>query len=175
MGLSPKAIINIRDQIQKDGELSQMKKHVLEIKGDAFNQINSGLSKLKKQLADAPAGEDEAKPDFADVDGDGDEKEPVKKGAEEKDVKEGYTFISHLLNEVSMRDIAQAEIDATGGREGRVKRARVGDTVLRKDREQELRDMEKSTDPIDRQILGLKKRLAMLQDKKAKMSGSGVQ
>ena len=164
-----------------------MKQHVREIKGEAFTQINSGLTKLKKQIADMDDGGDE---DVAhddqpgdgpkgNNDGDGldkkdDKDDGSKSKSDKKDVKEGYSFISHLLTELDVRNIAQQELDASGEKEDRMTRARQSPTALKMQRTQELKKQQQSKDPIDQKILSLRSQIAALQKKRAAQQQGGI-
>lgn len=54
-------------------------------------------------------------------------------------------------------------------REKRLQQARMSDSALRRQKEQELKDLKKSKDPIDREISTLRARLANLLKRKQQM------
>jgi len=181
LGISDKTAANVADQIQKDGELAAMKQHVRETRGEAATQLNSGLTKLKKQIDDMKKdgdGDEEAKPDFADVDKDGDEKEPVKKAAEEKedkkDVKEGtYTFMNHLLNELQI----DVDLDDPAASMAAIKTARrMGTDRTRREQvkntKAEMKDIDSSspTGRLDKQIAQQKLRLNQLEKQREQLA-----
>ena len=188
LGVSDKAASNVAGQIQKDGELATMKQHVREIKGEAFTQINSGLTKLKKQIDKMDKGDSEEDVAYDDQPGDGpkgnndgdgldkkdDKDDGSKSKSDKKDVKEGYSFISHLLTELDVRNIAQQELDASGEKEDRMTRARQSPTALKMQRTQELKTQQQSKDPIDQKILSLRSQIAVLQKKRAAQQQGGI-
>ncbi len=88
------------------------------------------------------------------------------KGKDLWDLKK-VSFKGYLLNEVNVRAMALQQVNVQGDKAMRVKRARMNPNALRKEYEQELKDLAQSDDPTDKQILAMRKRLAMLQQKKA--------
>lgn len=88
------------------------------------------------------------------------------KGKDLWDLKK-VSFKGYLLNEVNVRAMAQQQVDVQGDKAVRVKRARMNPNALRKEYEQEIKDLAQSDDPTDKQILAMKKRLSALQQKKA--------
>ncbi len=78
------------------------------------------------------------------------------------------SFKGYLLNEANVRAMAQQMVSAQGtDKAERVGRARMNPNALRKEYEKELADLAGSDDTTDKQIFAIKKRLAMLQQKKA--------
>lgn len=169
MGLTPKTISLMMKRIVDSGEFAAMKSHVRGLSGSTHKRINQAIDmaeedNTKNQKAPTKSEADE---DASEMDADkasGDKKE-------KKDVKEGtMTFMNHLLNEVNVRAIVQDELDATGGKDERMKRARMGDVQLKRKRSEELKQQQISKDPIDRKILQLQQQIATLRTKKKMQS-----
>lgn len=101
LGLSDKTVKELMGKIQNRGEMSGMKKAIRDLSGDTYKRLNMALDMAEKIYADANESEEgDEKEDKSEkkVD-DKKEEKPVEKKEEKKEVKEGYTFMQHLLTE----------------------------------------------------------------------------
>jgi len=102
LGLSDKTVKELMGKIQNRGEMSGMKKAIRDLSGDTYKRLNMALDMAEKIYADANESEEgDEKEDKSEkkVD-DKKEEKPVEKKEEKKEVKEGYTFMQHLLTEL---------------------------------------------------------------------------
>jgi len=164
MGLSPKTISLVMKRIRDQGELAQMKNHMRGLGGSTYKRINQAMDMAEEDVAKMSKGkkeddqEEKAAPDKAEAN-------------DETEVKEGkFTFMHHLLNELNVRDIAADEVE-TVSKEERMRRARMGDTQLKRERTKELTDQQRSKDPIDKKIVQLRQQIAKLQKRKKEAGG----
>ena len=176
-GLTPNMADEVMNLFRRKGEWGNIKQHVRQMNAVAHRRLNQAIDLVDNHIDDDMT----PSPDEVDTT-DSDELESKERPLRteknpENDVKEGKTtFIGHLLNEVTTRDIAQQEIN-TMNRDERISRARMSDNALLLTRQSELNAQRTSQDPIDRQIAQLQQKIAVLRKKKedmSKQSATGV-
>jgi hypothetical protein len=83
--------------------------------------------------------------------------------------------ISNILNELNATQQARVELgNLEADKDERIQNARMSDQDRVKKREQEILDMERSEDPIDKKIAQLQKQIAALMQQKS-LKQAGVQ
>lgn len=186
-GLTPETMTFIRKKVQERGEWPAVQQHVRNIDGSAHSLLNQSIDRIQKSTPNK-ADPRKAKDSKVEVDdktptakkGDNANRlttsakpQPGKKPISAKGKKEDITesFIGYLLNEVSDQDVAMAFTQ--GEQDHRdMKNKSEGQRKLINIKKQ--RELQRSRDPIDRQIADLKRRLAMLLKKKQQTMGSGL-
>ena len=172
MGLSPETIGLVIKRIRDSGEFASTKNHLRGLSGSTYKRINQAIDMAEEDAAKMQ--KNDTKEEEPEKEEQPEEKAPVKKEEkpeEKKEVKE--SFMSYLLSEVNVRDIAQQEIEATGDKKERMQKARMGDTQLKRARQDELRAQQTSKDPIDKKILQLQQQIAKLRKQKKQKGDMG--
>lgn len=72
-------------------------------------------------------------------------------------------FSQFLITELDARKSAELRINALGDKDQRMQDARVSDQRLIQQRSAEIRDQQRSNDPIERQIAQLQRRIDQLR------------
>ena len=87
------------------------KKRLAEIIKEEYEAVSKRNAEQRQDEAHCGTGnrdDDDAKPDYIDIDGDGDKKEPLKKAAKEKKMKKSAMLSNNMRQ--SMRSISRLEL-----------------------------------------------------------------
>lgn len=186
-GLTPETMTFIRKKVQERGEWPAVQQHVRNLDGSAHSLLNQAIDRIEKSTpnkTDPRKAKDNklaAKSNTSNTKKEGTAnksttstkpqpgKKPVSTKGKKEDIKE--SFIGYILNEISDADVALAFTPAQDDFNLMKNKSLGQRKMINMKRQQEL---QRSQDPIDRQIADLKRRLAMLIKKKQDAQGGGL-